>query len=122
MILLIEDDFISRASFAETLRVYGYEVLEAGNGAEALALIEEHHSAFQLVITDMVVPGVHGLSLVSKIQQRWPELPIIMISGHLSKQGGEIILGPQVGFLQKPISPDTLLSCVKQRTGPTHNS
>jgi DNA-binding NtrC family response regulator len=120
MILLIEDDAISRTSFAETLRGYGYEVLEASDGAEALGLIEEHHSAFQLVITDMVLPGVHGLNLVNKIRQRWPMLPVVMISAHLSKQAGEVILGPQVDFLQKPIRPDALLSCVKRLAPNTH--
>ena len=121
MILLIEDDAISRTSFAETLRGYGYEVLEAGNGSEALALIEEHHSAFQLVITDMVLPGINGLGLLNKIRQRWPTLPVVMISAHLSKQGGEVILGPEIGFLEKPIRPDALLSCVKRLAPHTHH-
>ena len=121
MILLIEDDAISRASFAETLCRYGYEVLEAGDGGEALALLEEHHSAFELVITDMVVPGVNGLSLINKIQQRWPQLPVIMVSAYLSKDNGEKILGPHVDFLVKPVTAGALVSVVQRHTSHTHH-
>ncbi len=114
MILLIEDDAISRMSFAETLRGYGYEVLEAGDGVQALALIVQHRPDIDLVITDMVLPGMNGLTLVENIELMLPKAAIIMVSAFLSKTSGEKILGRRVEFLEKPIRPSALVTLVQR--------
>ena len=121
MILLIEDDAISRTSFAETLRGYGYEVLEAGDGVQALALTVQHRPDIELVITDMVLPGLNGLSLVENIQLMLPQVPIIMVSAYLSKASGEKILGQKVDFLEKPIRPSALIAVVQHYAPQTHH-
>jgi CheY-like chemotaxis protein len=120
MILLIEDDAISRMSFAETLRGYGYEVLEAGDGFEALTLVAKHRTGINLVISDMVLPGMNGLTLVENIELMLPRVPIIMVSAFLSKVGGKAILGRAVDFLEKPIRPSALIDAV-QRHAPLTN-
>jgi CheY-like chemotaxis protein len=112
MILLVEDDVISRADFAETLRRFGYEVLEAAYGAAAIDLLEKHRSQIDLMITDMVMPGVNGLTLVRNIQARWPKLPVIMVSAYLSKKAGRFILGERINILEKPIRPSALVRSV----------
>jgi CheY-like chemotaxis protein len=114
MILLVEDDAISRMAFAQRLRNDGYEVLEAGDGIEAIALLEEYHREVSLVIADMVLPNLNGLTLVRTTQRRWPRVPVIMVSAYLSKQCGDVILGPEVDVVEKPVTPATLVSLVER--------
>jgi CheY-like chemotaxis protein len=63
MILLVEDDVITRSSFAQLLRANGHEVVESGDGNEALVFLQT--LSIDLVVTDLVVPNVNGLNLTS---------------------------------------------------------
>ena len=122
MILLVEDDVISRMGFAHLLRSYGYDILEAADGAEAIVLLEQRHPAIELVITDMALPRVHGFNLVSNIRARWPKIPVVMVSGYLSKEGGHAILGPQIDILEKPVRPSALIASVQRIVPPRNDS
>jgi DNA-binding NtrC family response regulator len=117
MILLVEDDAISRTDFAETLRRSGYEVLEAADSHQAIVLLEQHAADINLVITDMVLPGVNGLTLVKNIQARWPKLPVIMVSAYLSKGAGRAILEKRIDVLEKPVRPSELVESVQRNVG-----
>ena len=121
MILLVEDDVISRADFAETLRGQGYEVLEAGGGACAIDLLRQHASHIDLVITDMVLPGVNGFTLVKTIQEWWPNVPVIMVSAYLSKGAGRAILGNKIDVLEKPVRSSDLVECVQRNVHHPHS-
>jgi two-component system, cell cycle sensor histidine kinase and response regulator CckA len=114
MILLVEDDAISRTSFAESLCGYGYQVLEAADGAEALALVAKHKSAIELVITDIVLPKMNGFELVENIRALLPRVPIIGLSGYISQAGGDNIFGGDVSFLEKPVRPSALMVLVQR--------
>jgi len=111
-ILLVEDDAICRIEFAEKLRAYGYEVLEATDVTEAIDLLEKHHREIELVITDMALPKISGFSLITNIQARWPKIPIIMVSGYLSENHGQAILG--IDVLEKPLRPSALIAIVQR--------
>jgi CheY-like chemotaxis protein len=115
MILLVEDEPGTRYAFGRLLRVHGHQVIEAGDGAEALALLNEWH--FDLVITDMVLPNINGLHLVSLIHARWPHMPIVLMSGYLSEKAGKIILDGSADFFQKPIRPSALVAAVQRLLG-----
>jgi CheY-like chemotaxis protein len=112
MILFVEDEAPARHAFAELLRAEGYIVLEAEDGAEALRMLDEFH--FDLVITDLVLPKVHGLNLLDVIRTRWPSLPVVVISGYVSQHAGEIILDGSADFIQKPIKADALIQTVQR--------
>ena len=114
MILLVEDEAVTRTEFAGNLRAYGYDVIEAVDGAEAIALLEKQSDEIKLIITDMVLPKVNGLHLIREVQQRWPHVPVIMISAYLSQQSGKTILGEHVDVLQKPVRPSLLLLLVQR--------
>jgi DNA-binding NtrC family response regulator len=114
VILLVEDDAISRTHFAETLRAYGYEVMEAGDGIEALAILAR--SRCELVITDMVLPRLNGMNLIARIQAKWPRLPVIMVSGYLSEEAGHNIFDGKVDCLEKPLRPSALVAMVQRIT------
>jgi DNA-binding NtrC family response regulator len=112
MLLLVEDEAIVRHSFAQLLRTQGHEVIEAANGTEALAVLNKWR--VELVITDLVVPNLNGLNLISLIRARWPSMPIILISGYLSQDAGNIILDGVADFLQKRIRPSALVATVRR--------
>ncbi len=98
--------------FARLLRGEGYEIIEAGDGNEAVALLDG--TAIDLVITDMVLPKINGLHLVSCIHARRPGIPIVLMSGYLSARAGKIILDGLADFFQKPVRPSALVRTVQR--------
>jgi len=117
MILFVEDESLSRRAFAQILRSKGYQVAEAQNGVEALEVLNTGtevltKKAFDLVITDLVLPGLHGVNLIHQIRARWPNMPIIVTSGYLSDGPGKVILEGFAEFIQKPIDPAALIAAV----------
>jgi CheY-like chemotaxis protein len=85
MILLVEDEALARRAFAQILRFEGHEVMEAADGVEALILLEKYH--FDLVITDLVMPNINGLSLIARIQVKWPKTAILLTSAAAGSSG-----------------------------------
>jgi len=117
MILFVEDESLSRRAFAQILRSKGYQVAEAQNGVEALEVLNTGtevltKKAFDLVITDLVLPGLHGVNLIHQIRAMWPNMPIIVTSGYLSDGPGKVILEGFAEFIQKPIDPAALIAAV----------
>ncbi len=82
MILLVEDEAISRYGFAQVLRTNGHEVKEAADGQEALELLEQYD--FDLVITDLAMPKVTGFGLAAQMRVKWPDIPILLLTAYLS--------------------------------------
>ena len=102
-VLLVEDDAKVRASVAEQLRTLGYRVTEAANGAAALGVLEAVSHPFDLMLTDVVMPGMHGDALADAVAQRWPQVKIVFMSGYTD--GANELRGrldPDVLLLDKP--------------------
>jgi CheY-like chemotaxis protein len=110
-ILLVEDESITRASMADLLRSEGYEVAEAGDGAQGVELFETRH--FDLVISDFVMPRLDGFKLIGRLKSLSPSTPVILISAYLSKAFGKTILQETAEFVRKPIEPSVLVAKVK---------
>jgi len=70
--------------------------------------------AFDLVITDLVLPGLHGVNLIHQIRATWPKMPIIVISGYLPETPGKVILEGFAEFIQKPVDPAALIAAVRR--------
>jgi two-component system, response regulator PdtaR len=106
-ILIVEDDPIIRWSGAETLMEAGFEVLEAGNAAEALRLLE-NHGAVRVLFTDVDMPGkMDGLELARIAAHRWPCIHIIVASGRREPQMRQM---PDNGrFIPKPYMPEQIV-------------
>jgi DNA-binding NtrC family response regulator len=112
-ILVVEDEFSSRDSLCKFLGRESYIIREASNGAEALEKIAGEN--FDLVVTDFVMPHIDGLRLVELVHAKWPQLPVILITGYLSANAGQIILeGMAAEIITKPIKLDELLKAVKR--------
>jgi FixJ family two-component response regulator len=92
-------------------------VRNAGTGAEALRIWDEERGAFDLVVTDMVMPGgISGRELAERLAARQPALRVIFLSGYAGDVVGPgMELRPGWNFLQKPFGATALLECVRAR-------
>jgi two-component system cell cycle sensor histidine kinase/response regulator CckA len=116
-ILLAEDEEIVRDLTEQILKNAGYDVLTAGNGAEALVLYEEHRDEIDGVVTDIVMPGLGGRGLALQIREHDAELPIVFISGHHEETAETLQLGTGAALLQKPFSVTALVDAIAQLVG-----
>jgi CheY-like chemotaxis protein len=113
-ILLVDDNVSLLPAFSEALSHAGYAVVAASNGsqAELRAAVEP---TFDLLITDYNMPGMTGMELASRLTQRQPDLPILLISGDkLDDLAAAILSSRRWRFLLKPISYAELISTVHQ--------
>ncbi len=112
-ILLVEDKVLLLMMTTDLLIEYGYNVIPAKSGDEALALLEEG-VAFDLLLTDITMPGrVDGLELARFAQARQVDLPIVFMTGHSSHLAPEIDT-TRARFLQKPTPPDQLAKTLSE--------
>ena len=88
-VFIIDDDEHVRETVGLVLRQAGYEVLEAADGEEAIAVIESYPTSFsiQVVICDIHLPTVSGYDLISFIREKLPTVPIIVLTGYPDVQG-----------------------------------
>jgi two-component system, response regulator PdtaR len=102
-VLVVEDDFLVRTCAAETLSAAGFQVLEAADAPEAMALLER--SPADVVFTDVNMPGeFDGLGLAERVARRWPGVAIVITSG----RGCPDALVAGARFVPKPYMPDAL--------------
>jgi signal transduction histidine kinase len=81
-VLLVEDEVVLRPLISEALQSYGYTVIEAANGEEALELAVQHGDTIDLMVTDIVMPGMNGRELAEQLWEEWPSLRVIFTSGY----------------------------------------
>jgi CheY-like chemotaxis protein len=114
-VLLVEDEELVRQLTREILRRNGYRVLEACDGAAALALLEQHHGTIDLLLTDVVMPRMSGRELVEQARPLRPEMRILYVSGYseeaIARQGQ---LTEGIELLAKPFTPGALTAKIRQ--------
>lgn len=114
-ILVADDDLLIRMIANEALSQAGYQVVLAENGREALTALEV--AAFDLLVTDILMPDIDGLELMREVSQRWPHTPIIAISsGGRLDSGYYLPLAHAMGavaVMAKPLRPAEFLEAVE---------
>ena len=114
-VLLVEDEDAVRALTRIVLEGQGYSVLEASDGAEALAVAGRHEGPIHLLLSDVVMPVMGGRQLAERLLASHPELKVLFQSGYTDdavvRHG---ILHEKVHFLQKPYSPAALAAKVRE--------
>lgn len=116
LILLVEDEALVRGITARLLRARGYEVLEAADGEAALDLAQTHAGAIDLMISDVVMPGLDGPALLAAARPYLQSAPVLFISGYAEAEFSDLLEGdPNVSFLPKPLDIKTLAEEVKRR-------
>jgi two-component system cell cycle sensor histidine kinase/response regulator CckA len=114
-ILFVEDEDAVRGVAAKLLRARGYEVIEAASGEEALELAEEYAGKIDLMISDVVMPGMQGPDLLKHARIYLAGAPVMFISGYAEAEFSNLLEGEEnVSFLPKPIDIKTLAERVKQ--------
>lgn len=102
-LLLVEDEDMVRAVAERALARAGYEVTACASGEEGLAAITEG-GEFDLVVSDVVMPGMDGPAMVREIRSRLPDMPVLFMSGYAEEQLRKDIDIPNMHFLAKPFS------------------
>jgi signal transduction histidine kinase/CheY-like chemotaxis protein len=122
-VLLAEDDAQVRDLVSTTLRRNGYRVLEAGNGNEALAMAERYRGGIDVLLSDVVMPGMGGRPLWEKLLPRRPKMKVLFMSGytddaivHYGVQKSEL------AFISKPIVPRVLLHKLREVLEPAKSA
>jgi len=115
-ILFVEDEDAVRGVAARLLRARGYEVIEACDGEEALELCIQHAGSIDLLISDVIMPGMDGPTLLKKARIHLGDAPVMFISGYAEAEFSDLLEGEEgVSFLPKPIDIKTLAERVKQQ-------
>jgi PAS domain S-box-containing protein len=113
-VLLVEDEAVVRGIVERTLVQAGYRVVVATSGDEALELGDKD-AGFDLLLTDVVMPGLSGLELGKRLGERWPGLRVLYISGYTEDVvNDDGVAGLGAPFLQKPFLPVDLLTTVRK--------
>jgi signal transduction histidine kinase len=108
-ILVVEDEPVVRRLACAALEDSGYQVMEAGDGAEALALLAKTNGQIDLVLSDVVMPRMGGKELDESLRTLRPDLPLLFMSGYPGHEVAERgLLDPTASFIQKPFSPEEL--------------
>jgi two-component system, cell cycle sensor histidine kinase and response regulator CckA len=114
-ILLVEDDDTVRDLTGEILRGYGYTVLEANDGNEALKMCSGHEGTVHILVTDVVMPGINGRELAQKMESLRPAMKVLYISGYTDNAiVHHGVLDAGTAFLQKPFTPEALARKVRE--------
>lgn len=114
-ILLVEDEEAIRGLALKVLEKNAYKVVGAGNAHEAMALYHEDGGDFQLVFSDVVLPGDDGISLVERILSENPGIGVLLTSSYSEESDWEKIHKQGYSFLQKPYSSHDLLKAIRRQ-------
>jgi signal transduction histidine kinase len=109
-ILLVDDNDTAREFICETLEYYGYKLLTANSGNQAIKIMHQTNYPIDLLLTDIVMPGMNGRELAELARKDHPKIKVIFMSGYGDRPGGREpeTLAPAGDFLKKPLSITTL--------------
>lgn len=109
-VLLVDDEPDLRSAAREFLEGKGYRVLEAESGAGALGVCTGYRGPIQVLVTDLIMPGMRGPELAAKIAKLYPEIKTVYMSGYTDRSQDLKDLGKGAVFLQKPFSLNALVA------------
>ena len=108
-----------RGVAARLLRARGYEVIEACDGEQALEIAQAHAGEIDLMISDVIMPGLDGPTLLKRARPHLGDIPVMFISGYAEAEFSDLLEGESgVTFLPKPIEIKTLAERVKLQLQP----
>jgi signal transduction histidine kinase/ActR/RegA family two-component response regulator len=121
-ILVVEDDDAVRRMTREFLKIGGYTVLEARGGADAIEFMERREQPIDLVLTDVLMPGMKGRELVERLSKLRAGIKVLYMSAYTEDAAINIgVLSPGTAFIEKPFSPDDLANKVREVLSASEN-
>jgi PAS domain S-box-containing protein len=112
-VLVVEDEAVLRSLAGRILEAAAYRVLHAPNGAAAIGFLESHPGEVDLVLSDVVMPRLTGHELAAGIRQRWPGLPVLLMSGHVGVIRNQEATAEGFPIISKPFTPHGLEAAVR---------
>ena len=112
-VLVVDDNEDVREVIVAYLGTLGYQTLQAASGADALALLEDAGSSVDVLLADYAMPGISGADLTRQVSRKWPELPIIVITGYAEASGFDGLLEDRV-LLRKPFGINDLGAAIER--------
>jgi two-component system, cell cycle sensor histidine kinase and response regulator CckA len=109
-VLVVDDEPMMRSMMSQILQQEGLSVLTADCAAQALSIFQSHQSRIDLLITDIVMPGMNGMDLATLLQAEYPGLPVLLMSGYCDVQQ----IGDRFEILEKPFSLSDLITRVRR--------
>ena len=111
----MEDEDLLRTPIREILERQGYSVLEASNGEEALVVARQYPGPIDLLLSDIVMPGMNGRDLAGQLSRIRPDLKVLFMSGYThSAIVHNGVLEEGLAFLEKPFTPEALAVKIRQ--------
>jgi len=125
-VLIVEDQEAVRRLISTVLGSYGYSVLQAADGSEALANAERYAGKIHLLITDVILPGMNGRELAEKLAEVRPDIKVLYVSGYTEETlGHHRVLDGSLNYLSKPFTPQALaikVRAILAATGHPHRA
>jgi CheY-like chemotaxis protein len=120
-ILLVDDDDIARRSTLALLTTMGYKVLLATGGKEAVELYKQNREEIDLVLLDVIMPGMDGVKTYKRLKEIEPEVKVLLMSGYTTDEVGELVRELLErgcgGFIKKPFSLQALQESIMRILG-----
>jgi DNA-binding NtrC family response regulator len=114
LILVVDDEPGLRRLACQTLERAGYATVEAEDGRQAVALLEDGRHRFALVLSDIRMPHLDGIELEQTIRERWPSLPVVLMSGEVTRDWVVRLVREQsLQVLRKPFLREVLLETIR---------
>ena len=110
-ILLVDDESGLRKFVRELLDANGYTTLDASNGTDAILIAKHYRGRIDLLLTDIVLPGMSGVEIIQKVRELRPNIPVLRMSGYTDRFG--INMDADTPYIQKPFGEAQLLRCVR---------
>lgn len=117
VILLVEDDDNVRRIARRILEQRGYQIIQAASPSEAKQISAQHAGPIDLLLTDVAMPEMDGLSLAAELVLERPQLRVIYMSGYVEETKGQALNADGIYYLEKPFSQEKLLNMVSQVLG-----
>ena len=112
-VLLVDDEPAIRRAGSRLLGRFGYTVITAVDGRDAVACLERQAGSIHCVVTDMVMPNMDARDLIDVIRDRWPGLPVLLSTGYDGGRLGPGDLALFSGLIPKPYTPAEMLHAVR---------
>ena len=113
--MIVDDDESIRKLISDTLKPLGYSVSDGGSAEAILELLAHTDKTFDLLLTDMIMPGVSGKELAEKVKKKYPQIKVIFMSGYTSDMiANQGELKSVKVFIQKPLSPLNLANRIRE--------
>jgi two-component system cell cycle sensor histidine kinase/response regulator CckA len=113
-VLLVDDEGAVRRFAMRVLEREGFKIHEASDGAEALDLLRKGVAAFDVVVSDIVMPNLNGVELLLHLKSSHPELPVILMSGYATAELAELGIAAPCGVITKPFPAERLVAEVQR--------